>query len=110
MATKSFSAYSKPTREDFALDVQAKTGETQSFKFFGEIAGITLLDFASATDQENTAAMAGAVRQLFETTLLEEDRERFFAFIADPKNGIDIEMLGEMAGYLAEVYTGRPLS
>jgi len=32
----------------------------------------------------------------------------FKAFIDEPENGITVEILAEIAGYLSELYAGRP--
>ena len=51
---------------------------------------------------------ATTIPSFFEAVIRPEDHERFNKFCADPANGINIEVLVEMATYLIEEYTGRP--
>jgi hypothetical protein len=55
------------------------------------------------------AEMIPAVRDFFDAALLPEGRARFWDLINDDDEGIPLDTLVEIAGWLAEVYSGgRP--
>jgi hypothetical protein len=52
--------------------------------------------------------MIPAVRDFFNAALLPEARARFWDLINDDDEGIPLDTLVEIAGWLAEVYSGGP--
>jgi len=72
------------------------------------IAGAILLDFVRRADSNSGSVAAEAIIQFLEDSLEEPDRERFVAMIRDPDVIVEVETLGEMAGWLIEQYTSRP--
>jgi hypothetical protein len=98
---KSFKTY-RPT-EQHTLEVN-----DQTFRLKGAIPGDVLLDFMAGADADNPAQMAKLVRELIDTAIVEEDLERWHAFIRDEANSVDLNTLSEIAGYVAEVMSGNP--
>lgn len=73
------------------------------------IPGSKFLAFMGRTDQENPGTMAVAVREILDEALSEESSADFWAFADDGRNGIDLETLAEIAGWLSETFAGtRP--
>jgi len=72
------------------------------------VPGSTFLDFLSKTTSENASGIATAVWDLFHAAVREDAWTEFRAFIDLPENGIGIELLSEIGGYLAELYAQRP--
>lgn len=72
------------------------------------VPGSTFLDFLANIDEEDPSTIAGTLNAIFIAAVPAETYDDFRAFIDDPKNGVDISMLGELAGYLSEVYAKRP--
>lgn len=70
--------------------------------------GSRFLDFLKLVDGENPGRLAGALDEIFNAAVVPEQYDEFRAFIADPHNGVTLELLGEISGYLAEQYSGRP--
>jgi hypothetical protein len=70
-------------------------------------AGI-LMRFATAGKDSEGENIILVVRDFFKAALIKGDRERFFALLDDPDRFIDIELLVEIASYLAEKVSGRP--
>ena len=74
------------------------------------VPGSVFLDFLSKTSSgtENPSALAGAVWDLFRASVREDHWGEFRAFIDEPANGVSIDLLSEIGGYLSEVYSRRP--
>jgi hypothetical protein len=72
------------------------------------VPGSKFLDFMQrASSTENFAAMAGAVHEIIDVALNEDDLAAFWAFVDEPANGINLEMLAEIAGFLSETFAGE---
>lgn len=92
--------------------------EAISFKIHGEefvcrpaMQGKVLLDLvARSADDQNPGAAAAVISDFFKTVLVEESYERFNALATDPDRIVDVEMLGEIVGWLVEQYSDRPTS
>jgi hypothetical protein len=78
----------------------------QTFQVDTQIPGTVLLNFMASTDQENPAKTATALRSFLERVIKSEDRERWIAFIDSPEAGVTMDILAEVAGYLAEEIGG----
>lgn len=74
------------------------------------VPGSVFLDFLSKTSGgvENPSALAGAVWDLFHASVRDDQWDVFRAFIDAPENGVSIDLLSEIGGYLSEVYSKRP--
>lgn len=71
------------------------------------IPGDVLLDFLSEADTEDPAALSKTVRNLMQAAIAPEDIERWTAFIRDPDNNVTLNLLSEIAGYMAEALSGN---
>ena len=99
---------------DFGSD---DTGEKEpvSFKIHGEeffcrpeLQGKVLLDLVSKSGAEDPAVAADAIGFFFKHALNEESYERFNTLLVHPEKIVQMEKLGEISGWLVEVYTSRP--
>jgi hypothetical protein len=60
---------------------------------------------------EDFAGMARSVRDVIDAGMVAEDIPRFWAFVDDPANGVGLELLSEIAGWISEQFAGaRPTS
>lgn len=98
---KSFTTYT-PT-EGSSFDLNGIT-----FRLRPSVPGDVLLDFIAGADQENSAAMAGLIRQLMDAALLPEEKDRWYAYIRDPNNNVTLATLAEVAGFVSERMSGNP--
>lgn len=101
MARKSFSSY-KPT------EVQEIEINGTVFALNPQIPGDVLLDFMSDASSEDMGKMAVIVRSLLDAAIVPEQLEAWHAFIRDPNNGITLQLLSEIAGYVTEIVSGQP--
>lgn len=88
---------------DFTLN-----GETYNCK--PAIQGGTLLAFVADADSDQGGKAASALYGFFEKALVPEDYTRFSAMLEDSDVIVDLNLLGEIAGWLVEEYTARPTS
>ena len=72
------------------------------------VPGSVFLDFLSKTTSDTPAGIANAVWDLFHASVREDAWAEFRAFIDDPLNGVNVELLSEIGGYLSELYSKRP--
>lgn len=101
--------------KDFSGGTSIEDFEPLSFTLNGEtfnavpaIQGSTLLEFVAAADSDSGGAAAGALYSFFENCMEPDEYARFRALLKDPKIIIDMETIGEIAGWLVEEYTTRP--
>lgn len=71
------------------------------------IPGDVLLDFLAGSSNDDPAALAKTVRALIAAAIVPEEHETWVAFIRDPANNVDLNMLAEVAGYMAESLSGN---
>jgi hypothetical protein len=99
---------------DFGSD---DTGEKESvsFKIHGEefhcrpeLQGKVLLDLVAKSGSEDPAQAANAINFFFKHALNEESYERFNALLVHPEKIVKMEKLGEISGWLVEMYASRP--
>lgn len=60
----------------------------------------------STDNVAQVADAAGILLKVLKMAIVKDEWESFKAFIDEPDNGVDAEMLAEIAGYIAEEYTG----
>jgi hypothetical protein len=93
------------------------TGEKEpvTFKLHGEdfscreqLQGKTLLDLVARSGGEDPAESAKTISMFFEQVLLPESYTRFSSLIESADKIVTVETLGEISGWLVEVYAGRP--
>lgn len=80
----------------------------QKFEAVPAIQGSTLLEFVASADGESGGAAATALYKFFEDVMEPDQYQRFQAVLKDPEVIIDMELIGEIAGWLVEEYTSRP--
>lgn len=107
MAGKSFKGYVPDTPVEF--DLESPDGSRKiTIRCKPSVPGSKFLDFmASATGTENFAGMAQAVRDVLNAAITEEDQPKFWEFVDEPDNGISVEGLSEIAGWLSEQFAGE---
>lgn len=99
---KTFSYYRNDEPEPVAFELNGTTVRCQPL-----ISGMQLLKFVAATTQGG-AESAVAVLDFLQAVVLPEDWETFDRVASDPRSGVGPEQLGEIAGWISEIYTGRP--
>jgi hypothetical protein len=72
------------------------------------LAGAVLLDFVRRADSDSGGVAAEAIIQFLEDSLEDADRDRFVAMIRSDDVIVEMDVLGDIAGWLIEQYTTRP--
>jgi hypothetical protein len=100
---------------DFGSGKSAGEKEPVTFKLHGEefscreqLQGKALLDLVARAGSEDPAESAKTITVFFEQVLLEESYKRFDTLLNHPDKIVTVETLGEISGWLVEVYAGRP--
>lgn len=100
---------------DFGSGKGVGEKEPVSFKLYDEefscreqLQGKTLLDLVARSSSEDPAEAANTINSFFEQVLLPESFTRFSALITHPEKIVTVETLGEISGWLVEVYAARP--
>lgn len=101
MARKSFTAY-KPT-EVHEIEINGTV-----FNINAQIPGDLLLDFMSDATSEDSGKMAEVVRRLLDAAIAPEQLDAWHTFIRTPENGVTLQLLSEIAGYVTELVSGQP--
>lgn len=99
MARKVFTSYA-PTELN-EIEVNGTV-----FNVKASVPGDVLLDFLANSNADDTSAMAGTLRNLLDEAIVPEQLDAWHAFIRDPANGVSLNLLAEIAGYVAEVLSG----
>lgn len=105
MASKSFSTY-KPEEDQF-IELDDFNGETQSFKLNPSLPGVVILDFMFVSATDDSGRLSQAIKNVLDNAIVDEDKERWNEFIAEPKNGVTINVLSEVVGYITSVLSGN---
>jgi hypothetical protein len=71
-----------------------------------KIPGPTMLNFLAGADETRPDKMAASLQQFLQIAIEYEDRERWEKFIENPDNGVTLDILAEIAGYLVETLSG----
>lgn len=107
MTRKSFKGYA-PT-EDTVITLESPDGSRKiEVKTVPAVAGSIVLDFMAETTEEDPGTLALAVNKMLRISIVPEDWDEFKAFIDNSENGITLDILSEISGYLAEAFSGRP--
>lgn len=108
MTTKArFKDFGKTTSiEEFPPLGFALNGEEFTCK--QAMSGAVLLDFVRRADSNSGGMAAEAIIDFLSMAMEDEDATRFDAMIKDPERIVEVETLGEIAGWLVEQYTTRP--
>jgi hypothetical protein len=103
---KSFKGYVPIEKPSFELESPDGTRKL-TIQCVAFMPGSQFLDFMSGIGEDVTA-LAKAVNDLLHAAVDPANWDEFKAFIDDPANGISLELLAEVAGYLGELYSQRP--
>lgn len=104
---KSFKGYVPIEVPEFELE--SPDGERKiSVRCVGMLPGSRFLDFMSKISDDSPAEMAKAIYELLQAAINPDQWLEFRAFIDNPDNGVSMEMLSEITGYLGELYSNRP--
>ena len=107
MTKRSFKGYSPS--EETSIELESPDGARKiEVRTVPVVPGSVVLDFMSETSEDDPGTLAAAVMKMLQVSILPEDWDRFRDFIDDSNNGITLEILSEIAGYLAEAFSGRP--
>jgi hypothetical protein len=100
---------------DFGSGKNAGEKEPVTFKLYGEdfscreqLQGKTLLDLVARSSGDDASESAKTINMFFEHVLLPESYTRFSALLESPDKIVSVETLGDISGWLVEVYAGRP--
>jgi len=104
--------------EPISFDLEGSLSGLRNFECRDRLAAGTLMRFAETfsameeTDDEAANAKQGvnaipAIREFFDRCLKPEGRPRFWQMINDDDEGIPLDTLVEIAGWLSEVYSGE---
>ena len=88
-------------------DVVALDVNDVSFPCNSKIPGMVLVDFISEMDEDNPSAMGKSLTGFLKAAIREDAHEAFFEYCRVPENDVDLDALAEMAGWLAEQYSGE---
>lgn len=103
MRRKKFTSQKKTGTDDVViLEVN-----DQEFRCKSRIPGMVLVDFISQMDEDDPKSMGEALKNFFDESLQPAELERFNAYVRDPENDVDLPLLAEMAGWLAEQLSGE---
>jgi hypothetical protein len=81
---------------------------TVTFRCKPNVPGSKFLEYMSrAESEQDFGAMAKAVRDIIDTALTEESAKDFWDFVDTPENGISLEILSEISGWLAQSFSGN---
>lgn len=106
MATKSFTTY-KPEEEQF-IELDDFEGNTHTFKLNPSIPGQVILDFMDVTGTEDPKALASAIKTVLKLGIVEEHQEAWNDFVLEARNGVTVEVLSDVVGYVVAVLSGNP--
>jgi hypothetical protein len=101
MARKSFSTYIPERGEEFEINGTV-------FRLKAAVPGDVLLDFLSGADQEDPSAMAKTIRNLLDAAIVPDQLEEWHTFIRKDENGVNLNLLSEIAGHVSEVLSANP--
>lgn len=108
MANKSFKGF--VPEEVVSFDLVSPDGtRTVTIRCKPSVPGSKFLEFMSVAGpggMEDFAGLAKTVREVLITAIDERDIDAFWEFVDDPRNGIGLEKLSEIGGYLAEQFAG----
>lgn len=104
---KSFKGFVPSEAVTFDL-VSPDGARTATFRCKPNVPGSKFLDYmARAESVEDFGAMAKAVRDIIDSALTIESQAEFWAFAAEPENGINLDTLAEISGWLAQAFAGN---
>lgn len=113
MATKSFKGFVPERGIEFELE-NPDGSRRLTIHCKAAVPGSKFLEFMAAAGSSGPGnegmdfvAMAKTVREVFEVAITPDDLPMFWAFVDDPDNGIGLEQLSEIGGWLAQQFAGE---
>lgn len=103
MSRKSFKTFVAESSLDFEIG-----GEI--FRLNSALPGAILLEFIAGSSSEDPSSMATTIQNMLKASIVTEDWERWDSFTRNPDNGVTLNVLAEVAGYVSEVLSGNPQS
>lgn len=101
--------------KDFGGGTDITDYEPLTFSVIGEefsvkpaIQGNVLLNFVAKASGDDGGAAASALDEFFSKVMEDSEFQRFQEHLNNPRVIIDMEKLGEIAGWLVEEYSTRP--
>jgi hypothetical protein len=95
-------------KEVKTFDLESPEGITVTITCKPSVPGAVFLDFlGGVSSDEDFSGMARITKDVLNACIADADQDKFWAFCNDPANGIDIETLSEIAGYLSELFSGE---
>lgn len=104
---KTFKGYSPS--EAITFQLESPDGARQvTLRCKPSVPGAKFLEFMGRAESETDfRAMASAVRDIINEALAVESQEPFWEFADNPDNGISLDTLSEIAGWLSETFVGN---
>lgn len=106
MAGKTFTTY-RPTEDNF-IEFDDFEGTHHVFKLAPSLPGKLILDFMAVSDAEDPVKMAEAINMVLDLAVEPKDKEAWYAFANDPRNGVTVDVLSEVVGHVVAVLSGNP--
>ena len=117
MTTKRFKGYG--LKQPVVIELESTDGERQIVAHcVPSLPGSVFLELASVikfseggdveikADAIAAAEAAGTILRVIKMAIVKDEWDAFKAFIDEPDNGISVEILAEIAGYITEQYSG----
>ncbi len=106
---------SSARHKDFGKPVNMEEMDPVSFDLYGEtyncykqIHGVTLLRFVQDANSEDGSKATSAMLDIFKRVMPKDEYARFEELCNDPETVVPVDTLGEIVGWLMEVYSERP--
>lgn len=99
--------FGRPVKQDELEPVSFDLYD-ETFNCYKQIHGVTLLTFVKRASSDDGKEATDALLSIFERVMPNEEYERFVALCDDPEKVVPVETLGEIIGWLMEVYSERP--
>lgn len=118
---RAFKSKNKNKRKPFDISLEGEVFTCRGgvsggllLRFVEKFSDMGIADSEEGVDEDNVdisslAKMNETIREFFTLAIIRQDQDRFFSFIDDPDNEIEMELLIDMMSWLMEVYSSRPL-
>jgi len=103
MAKRTFRGYVAESPVEFTLESPDGV-RTLDVHCRNSVPGFVILDFMSKADTENPGTLAAVILDLLQASIVEDEWEKFEAFVNDETNGVSIDVLAEVAGYVSDSF------
>lgn len=119
---RAFKSKNKNKRKPFDISIEGETFTCRGgisggllLKVIGAFSSINEAEVDEETGEETVdfksmTKMDDLMRDFFNLAIIRSDQERFFEFLDNPDNEIELETLMEVMQWLIGVYSDRPLA